>query len=44
MSLLPLSTARMAREPFGAAAGDLDAAVFFLVNATYVGLTRELMD
>jgi uncharacterized membrane protein len=44
MSLLPLSTARMACEPVGAAAVSLYAAVFFLVNATYIGLTRELMD
>jgi TMEM175 potassium channel family protein len=43
MSLLPLSTAWMAASELAAQPVAFYAAVFFLVNATYVGLIWELI-
>lgn len=44
MSLLPLSTAWMAASRLAPQPVAFYAAVFFLVNATYLGLIRELVD
>src|ERR1700687_4325883 len=44
VSLLPLSTAWMAVSELARQAADFYAAVFFLVNATYVCLIWELID
>jgi len=44
MSLLPLSTAWMAVSKLAPQPVAFYAAVFFLVNATYIGLIRELID
>lgn len=44
MSLLPLSTAWMADSRLAAQPVAFYAGVFFLVNATYIGLIRELVD
>jgi len=44
MSLLPLSTAWMAVSELAPQPVAFYAAVFFLVNATYVALVRELID
>jgi TMEM175 potassium channel family protein len=44
ISLVPLSTAWMAVSAFAAQAVSFYAAVFFLVNATYVALIWELVD
>jgi uncharacterized membrane protein len=44
MSLLPLSTAWMAVSRLAPQPVSFYAAVFFLVNATYVGLIRELIE
>jgi uncharacterized membrane protein len=43
MSLLPLSTAWMAVSKLASQPVSFYAAVFFLVNATYIGLIRELV-
>ena len=44
VSLLPLSTAWMSVSELAAEPVSFDAAVFFLVNATYILLIRELID
>jgi TMEM175 potassium channel family protein len=44
VSLLPLSTAWMATSELAPQPVALYVAVFFLVNATYIGLIRELID
>jgi uncharacterized membrane protein len=44
MSLLPLATAWMAVSELAPQPVAFYAAVFFLVNATYIGLIRELID
>ena len=44
MSLLPVSTAWMALSRLAPQPVSFYAAVFFLVNATYIGLIRELID
>jgi uncharacterized membrane protein len=44
VSLLPLSTAWMAASQFAPQPVAYYAAVFFLVNATYIGLIYELID
>jgi uncharacterized membrane protein len=44
MSLLPLSTAWMAVSELAPQPVAFYAAVFFLVNATYIGLVHELID
>src|SRR6185437_1014535 len=44
ISLLPLSTAWMAVSKLSPQPVAFYAAVFFLVNATYIGLIRELID
>lgn len=44
MSLLPVSTAWMAVSRLAPQPVSFYAAVFFLVNATYIGLIRELID
>jgi uncharacterized membrane protein len=44
MSLLPLSTAWMAKSDLAPQPVAFYAGVFFLVNATYIGLIWELMD
>jgi uncharacterized membrane protein len=44
MSLLPVSTAWMAVSRLAPQPVSFYAAVFFLVNATYIGLIRELVD
>lgn len=44
MSLLPLSTAWMARSKLGPQPVSFYAGVFFLVNVTYICLIRELVD
>jgi uncharacterized membrane protein len=44
MSLLPLSTAWMAVSELEPQPVSFYAAVFFLVNATYIGLIQELLD
>jgi uncharacterized membrane protein len=44
MSLLPLSTAWMAVSALAPQPVSFDAAVFFLVNATYICLIWELID
>jgi TMEM175 potassium channel family protein len=44
MSLLPLSTAWMAVSRLAPQPVSFYAAVFFLVNVTYIGLIRELID
>jgi uncharacterized membrane protein len=44
VSLLPLSTAWMAVSELAPQPVAFYAAVFFLVNATYIGLIRELID
>lgn len=44
MSLLPLSTAWMAVSELAPQPVSFYAAVFFLVNATYIGLIWELID
>lgn len=44
MSLLPVSTAWMAVSRLAPQAVSFYAAVFFLVNTTYIGLIRELVD
>jgi uncharacterized membrane protein len=44
VSLLPLSTAWMATSELAPQPVAFYAAVFFLVNATYIGLVRELID
>ena len=44
MSLLPISTAWMAVSELSAQPVSFYAAVFFLVNATYIGLISELVD
>src|SRR5215467_13475730 len=44
MSLLPFSTAWMAVSRLAPQPVSFYAAVFFLVNATYIGLIRELVD
>ncbi|MGB8105199.1 MAG: hypothetical protein WCF47_13090, partial [Pseudolabrys sp.] len=44
MSLLPLSTAWMAASKLAPEPVAFYAAVFFLVNVTYVCLVRELVD
>lgn len=44
MSLLPLSTAWMAVSKLSPQPVSFYAAVFFLVNVTYIGLIRELVD
>jgi len=44
MSLLPLSTAWMAESELAPQPVSFYAGVFFLVNVTYIGLIRELID
>ena len=44
VSLLPLSTAWMATSELAPQPVSFYAAVFFLVNATYIGLVHELID
>jgi uncharacterized membrane protein len=44
MSLLPLSTTWMATSRLAPQPVSFYAAVFFLVNATYIALIRELVD